>query len=446
MNRGRSTLLLLLVAVGLGAYIYFVEMKREPSDAEPPANRVFTSLEAGDISELSLRAASGDETSLVRDGAGWRITAPVATRADGTEVSGVTSNLASLDLSRVIDEAPTDLSPFGLDTPRIVVGFTTPEGAERLMIGTRTATGGDLYAKLESAPRVFLIPSWLETSLDRTTFQLRDKAIAELDRPSVDAISIIGTPGTIELVKENDRWMLRQPVVARADAGAVDTLLSRLSSGQMQDVVADAPATLDVYGLAPPRTTVTASAAGTVVAQVLVGAPSGDNAVHMKDDRRDTVFTVDSTLAADLERGVSAYRNKSLFADDSSAATRISVTRGERVQVFSRTTGDGESATPTWTAADAAGAGSTTVPAERVAEFASRLPTLRAESWEARVPSGATPVATIAVTSTGGQVEAVQLVQAGEAVFALREDEPGAARLARSSVDELLALLDEPQS
>ena len=29
MTRGRSTLLLLLVALGLGAYIYFVEMERE---------------------------------------------------------------------------------------------------------------------------------------------------------------------------------------------------------------------------------------------------------------------------------------------------------------------------------------------------------------------------------------------------------------------------------
>jgi len=73
MNRGRSTLLLLLVAAGLGAYIYFVEMKREPSDTETPADRVFTNLDAGTISALTLRAANGDETTLQRDGAGWRI-------------------------------------------------------------------------------------------------------------------------------------------------------------------------------------------------------------------------------------------------------------------------------------------------------------------------------------------------------------------------------------
>ncbi len=443
MTRGRSTLLLLLVAAGLGAYIYFVEMERETSDAEPPPDRVFTDLDAGEISALTLRAANGDETSLEREGAGWRITAPVATRADGAEVSGVTSNLASLDLSRVIDEAPTNVAAFGLDTPRLSIGFTTPAGTERLLIGSRTATGGDLYARLESSPRVFLIPSWLETSLDRTTFQLRDKTIADLDRTAVDAISIIGTPGTIELAKENDRWMLRQPLVARADSGAVDTLLSRLSSGQMQDVVADDPATLDVYGLAPPRTTVTASGAGTVLAQVLVGAPSGDTAVHMKDDRRNTVFTVDTTLAADLERNVSAYRSKSLVAGDVGTATHLRVTRGDRVHAFSRTTGEGDGATPTWTSE---GSAAPAVPADRVGEFASRLPTLRAETWESRVPPGASPLATIEVTAADGQVETVRLVESADVVFAVREDEPGAARLARSTVDDLLALLDEGES
>lgn len=443
MRRGRSTLLLLLVALGLGAYIYFVEMKREPSDATPPVDRVFANLDAGTISALTLKASNGDETSVRREGAGWRLTAPVEARADAAEVSGVTSNLASLDLSRVVDEAPADLAAFGLDAPRIAVGFTTESGDERLLLGGRTATGGDIYAKLEKAPRVFLIPSWLETSLDRTTFQLRDKAIATVDRTKVDALSIIGRPGTIELVKNGDGWSLRQPVAARADAGAVDTLLSRLSSGQMQAVVADEPATLDVYGLAPARTTVTASAEGKVLARVLVGADSGDAAVHMKDDARPMVFTVDKTLAADLERAVAAYRDARLFSLDTTSATRISVTRGEATQLFTRAAATTDAAAaPVWSQTSPSPA----VAADRIAEFASRLQTLRAESWEARAPVGASPLATIAVTSDGNVSETVRLVRGADAVFALRDAEPGAARLALSSVDELLKMLDEGAS
>lgn len=446
MRRGRSTLLLLLVALGLGAYIYFVEMKREPSDATPPADRVFTNLDAGTISALTFKASNGDETSVRREGAGWRVTAPIDARADAAEVSGVTSNLASLDLSRVVDDAPTDLAAFGLDAPRIAVGFTSEGGDQRLLLGAQTATGGDLYAKLEKAPRVFLIPSWLETSLDRTTFQLRDKSIATIDRTKVDALSIIGRPGTIELVKTGEQWAVRQPVAARADAGAVDTLLNRLSSGEMQAIVADEPATLDVYGLAPARTTVTASAGGKVLARLLVGADSGDAAVHMKDDARPMVFTVDKALAADFERAVTAYRDTRLFSLDTTSASRISVTRGDTTQLFSHAAAPADAANPaagpTWSQTSPAPA----VAADRIAEFASRLQTLRAESWEARAPAGTAPFATIVVTSDGNVSETVRLVRGADAIFALRDDEPGAARLALSSVDDLLKVLDETAS
>lgn len=439
MSRGRSTLLWLAVALGLGAYIYFVEMKREPSDTEPPKDRVFAGLEAGTISTMTLRASNGNETTVERDGAGWRITAPITARADGAEVSSVASNLTSLDISRVVDDAPADLATFGLAEPRLSVAFTTENATQTLLLGDRTATGGDLYASIEGQSRVFLIPSWLESSLDRTTFQLRDKAIASLDRAAVDTISIIGTPGTIELRRNGDRWRMQQPIAVRADAGAVDTLLSRLTSGEMQAIVAEDPATLDVYGLAPPRTAVTLSGSGERLAQVLIGSESGETAVHAKDDARSMVFTVDATLASDLQRPASAYRSKALFDVETTSASQITVTRDETTLTFERAApADDATATPTWRQTSPEGE----MAADRIAELASRLQTLRADSWEVRVPRGATPVATIAVQADG-VTETVRLVRDGESVLALRDDEPGAARLALSTVDDLLRLLDD---
>jgi len=438
VSRGRSTLLLLAVALGLGAYIWFVEMKRDPSDDEPPKDRVFTGLDAANITLLTVRASNGDVTTLERQDVGWRMTAPVAARADAPEVSGVTSNLASLDISRVVDEAPADLAPFGLAEPRLSIAFTTETGQQTLLVGERTATGGDLYAKLEGQSRVFLIPSWLESSLDRTTFQFRDKSIVELDRTKVERLSIIGVPGTIELQRDGDRWRLLQPLKARADAGAVDTLLTRLASGEMQAIVAEEPATLDVYGLRPPKTTVTAAGGGATLAQVLIGSDSDETAVHARDGSRPMVFTVDTTLAADLQRPVDAYRSKSLFDSEATSAARIRVTRGDATRVFERMTGSDAAAAPAWRQTEPRA----DAPADRLSEFASRLQTVRAESWEARLPTGATPLATISVEGSAGTPETVRLFRSGDGVFAVRDDEPGAARLALSTIDDLLRLLD----
>ena len=329
MKRGRSTLILLALAAALGAYIWFVEMKREPAGDEPKGEKVFAALEADKIAALTLTASNGDVTTLKKEGAGWKIEKPVQVSADASEVSGVTSNLATLDLTRVIDEKPASLEAFGLDKPRLRLTFTAAGKPRTLLLGAKTATGGDTYAKLDDAPRVFTVPSWLEQSLDRTTFQLRNKAIVSVDREAVDHVAIIGAPGTIELKKDGSEWRLVQPLQGRADSAEVGSLLTRLSSGQMQAIVAEQPATLDTYGLQPPRTTVTATGSSKTLAQVFVGSASGEAAVHMRDASRPIVFTVEKALADDLQRPASAYRAKDVFTFRMFNLSRLVVMRGD---------------------------------------------------------------------------------------------------------------------
>ena len=442
MKRGRSTLILLVLAAALGAYIWFVEMKRTPSDEEPKAERVFTALEQDQITALTVKAGNGDETTLKKAGAGWTIEAPIKAAADASEVSGVTSNLATLDITRVIEEKPKTLEPFGLQPPRIKVTFTAKGPARTLLFGSKTATGGDVYAKLEDAPRVFLVPGWLEQSFDRTTFQFRNKAIVAVDREAIDHLSVIGTPGTIELKKESDTWRLVQPMAARADSSEVGSLLTRLASGQMQAIVAEQPATLDAYGLQPPRTTVSASGGGKPLAQVIVGSPSGDAAVHMKDTARPMVFTVEKALADDLQRSADAYRAKDLFAFRMFNLTRLVVTRGDTSRTFEKKkSGDAKDATETWAQTSPADAG---VKPATIDDIASRLSTLRAEGWTQGPPAGATPVMSVAATFDGGKQERVSIVRAGDQMLAVRDGEPGAARLTAPAVTDVIGLLEPP--
>ncbi|BCS31510.1 hypothetical protein TBR22_A07110 [Luteitalea sp. TBR-22] len=440
MNRGRSTLILLALAAALGAYIWFVEMKREVTDEDAPkTEKVFTDLKAEAIAALELHGSNGDRTRLKKQGVGWTIESPVQVPADATEVSGVTSNLASLDLTRVIDEKPANLETFGLHAPRVSVTFTAGTTTRTLLLGSKTATGGDTYAKLADAPRVFTVPSWLEQSLDRTTFQLRNKAIVTMDREAVDHLAIIGAPGTIELKKQGDDWRLVQPLQARADAAEVSSLLTRLSSGQMQAIVAEQPATLDTYGLQPARTTVTAMAGGKTLAQVFVGSPSGDTAVHMKDAARPIVFTVEKGLADDLQRAAAAYRAKDVFAYRMFNLSRLVLMWGDDSRTFEKKkAGTGATATETWVQVAPA---DTSVKAATIDDIASRLGTLRAEGWVEAVPAGATPVLSAVATFGSGTQERVAIVQANNRMYATRDGEPGAATLGSPAVNDVLSLL-----
>ena len=59
----RSTLVLLVVAVGLGAYVYFVEADRPPGGTPEPQDTAF-SFESDDITRLMVTAGNGERTVL----------------------------------------------------------------------------------------------------------------------------------------------------------------------------------------------------------------------------------------------------------------------------------------------------------------------------------------------------------------------------------------------
>ena len=93
----RSTIALLVVLIGLGAYIYFVTWKQpESADASSKQEKVFASLEADKIQELKIKSEKGDTSTIVKKDGTWQLTQPLAARADESEVSGITSGLSFL--------------------------------------------------------------------------------------------------------------------------------------------------------------------------------------------------------------------------------------------------------------------------------------------------------------------------------------------------------------
>src|SRR5262249_44918196 len=156
---------------------------------------------------------SGETTTLKKEGGNWQITAPVATKADEPTVSGITNFVGPLTLSRVIDEKPTDLKDYGLATPRIEVNFkaTGDNATHKLFVGDKSPTGGDLFARKDDSNRVFLISTAGEATLNKTTFDLRDKSVVKIDDDKVDGFEIVADGKTIQLAKNGMDWMFKQP-------------------------------------------------------------------------------------------------------------------------------------------------------------------------------------------------------------------------------------------
>src|SRR5437763_20560 len=136
--RGRSTLILLIVAAAFGAYLYFVESKKTVPD-ENAKKKVFT-YDTGKIEQVEIKLASGEDTALKKDASGWTIVKPVTAPADQNNVNDIVTNLATLEEDRVVDENASELKTYGLAQPRMDVTFTAAGEKEpkRILFGDKS--------------------------------------------------------------------------------------------------------------------------------------------------------------------------------------------------------------------------------------------------------------------------------------------------------------------
>ena len=441
MGRGTSTLVLLVAALALGAYIYFVEADRPPAGTEETLEQVFD-IESSQITSVTVETEDGQRTVLRKRDDRWRLVEPLTTNVNVTELVGLTSGLASLEIQRVVSEPDeaADLSAFGLDPPRIAVGFETPDTSGRLLIGARTPTGGDLYATVEGSGRVFLISGYVDGTFNRTTFDLRDKTILDFTQDQVRGLEITGDAGTIRLRKADTRWSLVAPIEAHADATVTDGLVGRLTTGQMLDIAAEETDELEAYGLAAPAGSVSVEL-DEGVATLLVGDAAPDGGVYARDTARPMVFTVDASLAEDVARDASEYRRGNLFAFRPFNATRLGIDAGGARQVFERVEAD-EGTDAGWRRIEPEPNEVDTV---RMDDLLGQLANLRADGFTpTRDDTGLdAPVATVEVTfGDPSEEERVTIGRAGDDVFAVNGDEPGAAQVDAGAWDTILATLE----
>jgi len=435
----RSTkplLALVVVLGGLIAYLYFVDANRPD---EEPRDKAFD-VQADAIQSLRIESAEHGTTMLAREKDAWRLTEPVTAPADETEVSSLTSSLASLEIQQVVDDNPGDLEVFGLAKPRVAVSFTTSGSQDpmRVLVGERTPTGGHAYAKRGDQPRVFLIQAYLDSTFDRKAFDLRNKRILSFDRDKVDRLELVQGTTRVEAVKDGLDWRLTVPLNARADHSAIEGVISRLHSAQATAIAdEDGGAELAKYGLAAPRATATVGAGSSRATMAFGSAAGSGDDLYVRDASRPVVATAANSLLEEVIKQAGDLRRKDVFEFRAFNATRLTLTRGNETHAFEKEKGGDDAAAWRRTKPKTAN-----VDADKMDTLLNDLSALRAESFTADAPKGPPAVVVEAGFDDGKKTEKVTFLRVGSDVLATRGDEPGAARVSVGEFDEALAALD----
>jgi hypothetical protein len=468
MRGGKSLLVLLGAAVALGAYIYFIELGRDPSGTPEQKDKVFA-LESGKIEELEIRAASGETTTLKKQGDTWQIVSPAGLDVDASEVSTVVSTLETLEEQSTVAEKPTSVEQYQLEPARFSIGFRAAgdPAMRRLQIGKKTPTGGDLYARVEGQPEVFLISAYLEDSLDKTPFELRDKTVLKVDRVGVDMLALEsqGAPA-LAFQRKDSEWRLTKPIDARADFSAVDNIVGKVAQANMKSLEPTpaemkelTPAELRKYGLEKPQATATLGV-GSTRATLALGNKKDDTSIYARDLSRPLVFTVEASLLEDFKHKTADLRKKDLFDFRSFTAVGLDLTMGKDSATFAKVKEEPEKPKDEGKDKEKAKADETPVPVEKwkltrptpkdvdqtkMTDLLTTISNLRADTFADKPVTGGEELVVVARFGDAAkpQTERVVFRKSGGTAHAIVPGEPGAAVVSTSDFDKAVALFKE---
>ena len=442
-----STIALVVVLAGLGAYIYFVDSKRPAStgvEGEPARTKVF-SVEADRVNEIRL-TSKGQTTLLQKTDAGWQMIEPTKVAADPPEAIGLAQAIANLESVREVVDNPSDLKQFGLADPPIIVEFKAEGGASgSFRLGNKNATQGEMYALKGGDDTVFLVSAFQESSFNREPFALRDKKILKFDREQADTLSLVKGGNAIELSRAGSDWRVVKPVAARSDYSAVEGFITRLSSANMSTLVEENATDLAKYGLDKPVMTVTIGA-GSAKTVLEVGKTENEQ-TYAKDASRPIVFTVDSTLQADLNKDFDDYRKKELFEFRPFYLAKmravLDAPGGPKTYEIEKVAPAKPGDADTWKVTRVGGA-SHTADAAAMDDLLNKLVALRAESFVSGTAKTGLdkPALVVSVSYDDGKFERVRFGSVGDDAYGMRDGESGVAKLDTMAMRAALQAFD----
>ena len=162
--------------------------------------------------------------------------------------------------------------------------------------------------------------------------------VLQIDRNKVSRITIKNAGAQLEMTKQNGLWSLTQPVADRADAAAVNQLLSLLENLR-HDSKIPLPATtpqaksadqLKEYGLQETDLSVKLSTEDAKDAEILLGKDSAiEGKVYVRVQGQTTVYVIRDTLRTQLTRKPDDFRDHKLASIPIQSVQKLNVKTAE---------------------------------------------------------------------------------------------------------------------
>ncbi len=324
----RSTLIVLLIALALGAYVYFYEMKSGKGRDEEEASKPAFTFKSEDVAAINL-ISNNQTIALETNGKDWTITQPVKTNADQTAVESLLSGVASATIDRSLVMTPSLQAASGVAQPAVTIDVKLKNGTQhKLLLGRKDPTDAGVYAQIDQNPNVLLLPASLVTSAVKTLNDLRAKEITTLLQGDVTSFTIKNQNLTFAAERNSEnKWLIKEPAAKKdqeADISKPFSLLSTTAS-EVIDMPDDKIKTL----LAKPVVEATFNSKDNQVVKFLIAAAQGED-VYVRVEGKPEVFKVNKSLLEALQFKLPDVVSAPTATEDNKAKTDENVPKDEK--------------------------------------------------------------------------------------------------------------------
>ena len=325
----KPTLFVLVCAVALGGVYYLVgqrSQKAEKAAAEP--YKAAFAVQSADITALTVTRPAKPEQAPVhidKSGGSWKITQPIDTAADGSVVDTSLDNLTSARITQTEPYAPDRLKAFGLDPAKIAAEFQLKNGTQHgLLIGDKVFDGSSVYAIVDGAKSVSVLPDSVLSSTDKSLDDWRDHTVLHITSSQLPSFTLKNSSGDMALAKTKEQWSFTKPLGTRADQDSVEGLLTAVQNAKFTNVASEKPGDLGTYGLASPVISITTSDDTGKKLTLAIGKKDG-NDYFARDTSRPMIFHVNSDLYTQLSKAFADLRDKKVLHFDAANLTRVEI-------------------------------------------------------------------------------------------------------------------------
>ena len=410
----KTTAILLIAVLGVGAYITLYEIKQPPPEQRDHEVHQLLSVSPEAVTQLTLELPNVN-TTVRHEGAVWRLL-PQGVRADPERIEKIVEMLSPLTAERLLKASSgkrLDLKGYGLDPAVGRLTIVEKSGSSTtLLLGERTPVGDNRYVQIEHGAVVGIVPSRLLDEMNQPIETFRDPVLLRFNTWLADGLTMTSPALTFSLTRQDSQWRISarpvvsalvqstapaseavtQPLTDRAERSEVTSLLGHLSTLQIKRFIDDAPRVeqLSVWGFNHPRAEVSLlqQHSSSTPTTVFFGLPLPQDAalIYAKRSDEPALYAVAASDVEELLINLHGLRQKVCFEFITSQVHRVELMWNNQRWTVERSDARSEKTGKTvaqWRVAGTA----TILDAERVEMFLSQLSNLRLGGFVDDAPS-----------------------------------------------------------